>query len=209
MSFCTIADCNRKVRAHGLCNMHDLRMKRNGNAQVVKRVASYEGMTCSAPDCSNPILSKWLCVLHYNRWRDGRSLADPAAKEVQTCQVEGCNLVVKCLQLCDKHYRKQKYNEYRTKHPWRYRAYGQKRRQRMRDATPWPISEKDVEQRMLAQGQKCWMCGNDADTIDHVKPLAAGGLHILANLRPACLSCNSRKRSKWNGIAEIRTFIIN
>jgi len=43
----------------------------------------------------------------------------------------------------------------------------------------------------------CWMCGGPKETADHVKPLSAGGAHMLANLRPACLSCNSRKRCRW------------
>lgn len=36
-------------------------------------------------------------------------------------------------------------------------------------------------------------------TADHVKPLAKGGPHILANIRPACVSCNSRKHATWAG----------
>lgn len=43
----------------------------------------------------------------------------------------------------------------------------------------------------------CWMCGGPKETVDHVKPVVAGGPHILANLRPACRSCNSSKRDTW------------
>lgn len=46
-------------------------------------------------------------------------------------------------------------------------------------------------------GWRCWMCGDPADTLDHVKPLAAGGPHCLSNLRPACRSCNSSKGARW------------
>ncbi len=45
-------------------------------------------------------------------------------------------------------------------------------------------------------GGKCWMCGDVADSIDHVIPLARGGSNWPANLRPACRSCNSRKGAK-------------
>lgn len=58
-------------------------------------------------------------------------------------------------------------------------------------------------------GDQCWMCGGDADTLDHVKPLAALGPHILANFRPACKPCNSRKHSKWDGPRALKQFIIN
>jgi hypothetical protein len=41
----------------------------------------------------------------------------------------------------------------------------------------------------------CAYCGSEgALTRDHVKPLAKGGSNTLANIVPACLSCNSAKR---------------
>lgn len=43
----------------------------------------------------------------------------------------------------------------------------------------------------------CWLCGGPKQEIDHVKPLAKGGAHVLANLRPICLPCNRRKSDKW------------
>ena len=46
-------------------------------------------------------------------------------------------------------------------------------------------------------GDCCWVCGGAFEAIDHVKPLAKGGAHCLANLRPICTSCNSRKSDKW------------
>jgi 5-methylcytosine-specific restriction endonuclease McrA len=46
-------------------------------------------------------------------------------------------------------------------------------------------------------GDRCWMCGGPFEAWDHVKPLGKGGLHVLANLRPACKSCNSRKHDQW------------
>lgn len=49
----------------------------------------------------------------------------------------------------------------------------------------------------LSMFDGCWMCGNPADTVDHVKPLAKGGAHMLCNLRPACRSCNSSKNDRW------------
>lgn len=46
-------------------------------------------------------------------------------------------------------------------------------------------------------GGRCWMCGGTATEWDHVKPLSAGGLHCVANLRPACRSCNATKSNAW------------
>jgi 5-methylcytosine-specific restriction endonuclease McrA len=46
-------------------------------------------------------------------------------------------------------------------------------------------------------GWRCWLCGGEPTTWDHVKPSTKGGPHILANLRPACQPCNTRKLNRW------------
>lgn len=52
----------------------------------------------------------------------------------------------------------------------------------------------------------CYVCRAPATSLDHVVPVSKGGPHTAGNLRPACTSCNSRKRhtdllewleSKW------------
>lgn len=49
----------------------------------------------------------------------------------------------------------------------------------------------------------CDYCGGPGETLDHIVPLSRGGLHIPANLAPACLSCNSSKSNRllheWRG----------
>lgn len=77
------------------------------------------------------------------------------------------------------------------------RAYASRRRAALRSVLVLPFTVEQLSARMQYYGSRCWMCGVDADTVDHVKPLAAGGPHILANLRPACRSCNSRKADCW------------
>lgn len=55
----------------------------------------------------------------------------------------------------------------------------------------------------------CQICGkhidfdcdsnsNDYPTVDHIKPLSKGGLHIWSNVQLACRICNSLKSDKWN-----------
>ena len=46
-------------------------------------------------------------------------------------------------------------------------------------------------------GGKCYICGTEAEAMDHVKPLSRGGCNLPCNLRPICTSCNSRKHNKW------------
>lgn len=41
---------------------------------------------------------------------------------------------------------------------------------------------------------KCAYCGNDADTFDHIIPVAKGGTNEAWNIAPTCRSCNSSKQ---------------
>lgn len=101
-----------------------------------------------------------------------------------------------------------KENSARWKRQNRDRVWDSKARRRAR-MTGAKINPTSLAQRMAIFGSKCWMCGQPADSVDHVKPIAAGGQHILANLRPACLSCNSRKGAKWYGVANLALFRTN
>jgi 5-methylcytosine-specific restriction endonuclease McrA len=82
-----------------------------------------------------------------------------------------------------------------------------RRRARKRGTQVHPIKASSVLEKINYWGGACWMCSKQADTIDHVKPLAAGGYHMLANLRPACRSCNSSKGAKWFGPENLSMFI--
>lgn len=91
---------------------------------------------------------------------------------------------------------------WREANPERYRESRRERRRRRRsrerrgDAAA--IRPELIEQRVAYYGGRCWIC-RDApyEQMDHVKPLAAGGLHILSNLRPACAKCNRAKWQTW------------
>ncbi len=49
---------------------------------------------------------------------------------------------------------------------------------------------------LAAYGGCCAYCGEPATTMDHVTPLAQGGLHEPGNVVPACRPCNSRKQNR-------------
>lgn len=54
-----------------------------------------------------------------------------------------------------------------------------------------------VSARIELYGGLCYICGRDADAVDHVKPIMKGGAHLPCNLRPICKQCNGRKSDQW------------
>lgn len=82
------------------------------------------------------------------------------------------------------------------RHPEQRRERVRRRRARMR-ALPVLANAEVVAQRIAFYGGRCWVCGAEYEEIDHVKPIAAGGAHIGANLRPICGPCNKRKQAQW------------
>lgn len=78
----------------------------------------------------------------------------------------------------------------------RSRLDAQVRRARQRSTTVVPFTDEQLRQRM-SMFSGCWMCGGPFEHIEHVKPLAAGGAHMLANLRPSCGPCNWSKGHRW------------
>lgn len=71
-----------------------------------------------------------------------------------------------------------------------------RRRARMLGNLTIPFPESQLLAR-LSMFSGCWVCGGPADQVDHVKPIARGGAHILANLRPICGFCNQSKKDRW------------
>lgn len=93
----------------------------------------------------------------------------------------------------------------------RYAEWERRRRYRKANLTPFRFPTALIRARFEYFGNRCWMCGtNDTKlTVDHVKPLVAGGLHIPANIRPACGPCNSSKCNRWYGVRALDGFIHN
>lgn len=79
-----------------------------------------------------------------------------------------------------------------------------RRRARLRELPTAPFTLAQLEAR-LSMWPGCWICGGPKEAVDHVKPCAAGGAHMLANFRPICGTCNSGKNSTWHGPAWVVT----
>jgi len=63
------------------------------------------------------------------------------------------------------------------------------------------VTDALLAAKLRTWGKRCHDCHCPLEvtgvTWDHVKPLHRKGLHVLANLRPMCPTCNSRKGAKW------------
>jgi 5-methylcytosine-specific restriction endonuclease McrA len=92
------------------------------------------------------------------------------------------------------------YRRWRQGNPEKVAEFARRRRARVHAASIVPFTAEQLNQRMAYWGFKCWMCSGPFEAVDHVKPLAKGGPHVLANLRPACNPCNRRKSARWDGV---------
>lgn len=124
--------------------------------------------------------SRWCSDRHYRTWWQRQwTAANPEAvqrirKEVRARQTEEQQQRIRALK----------------------RLQAQVRRARKRNTMVLPFTDEQVRKRM-SMFPGCWMCGGPFEHIEHVKPLAAGGPHILANLRPSCGPCNLSKGYRW------------
>jgi 5-methylcytosine-specific restriction endonuclease McrA len=96
---------------------------------------------------------------------------------------------------------------YRVANPKTHADYIKRREANMAAVLNIPITMEQLQAKWDYWGGACWMCGDVATTTDHVKPLSKMGPHILANFRPACKPCNSRKHAKWFGPNDLARFM--
>lgn len=86
---------------------------------------------------------------------------------------------------------------WRIANPERRAEQAGRRRALQRSSAATRIPMALLAAKLAYWGWCCWMCGGEPSTWDHVKPLAKGGAHLLANLRPACGPCNGSKKARW------------
>lgn len=205
-NYCTIKGCSKAVNGRGLCPMHYRRWKLYGDALYAEKTSpgTWVGKTCIVDGCEAKVSGHGLCGLHLQRFRrhgdvDVSKRAANGTYGKTMCSRENCDVVAKTMGLCQKHYRQDNAD--------RYALHAANRRAAKRQRSVGDISWTAMQEKFAYWGNKCWMCASsDRLTIDHVKPLSKGGWHVLANIRPACLSCNCSKNSKWSGVSRLQVF---
>lgn len=217
---CTIEGCSDKHKARGLCNIHYRRLMRSGDPAGVRFKVPPSDEMKWCPRC-RAFVEKALFGVSRAR-RDGlTSYCRPCIKVVVVerdpdgAMRRAHSLKHRQTDAARRYQREWKRRE-KQQDPQRVRARRKKWEQQRRDvlkagwarntprrrarklaAPSIPFTDRQLDARLAYFGNRCWMCGAAADSIDHVKPLAKGGAHMLANLRPACASCNARKGARW------------
>lgn len=90
---------------------------------------------------------------------------------------------------CGKPFKPERHRQrHCPKHELRGRAHRSPTTRAQRDGT----GDYDRNRALVLAGNPLchWGCGRPATTADHLKPVARGGTHDLANLVPACGRCN-------------------
>ncbi len=197
---CEVPGCTNHQLAVGRCEGHYKRFKKYGEDYSEVPLGHYAmaqtRQHCSVDACDEPARTRYLCATHYRRWidNDGDIRAEvpigarPWAQE--TCSLDDCERPHAAGGLCMSHYLLEREALKRqVSHP-KARVSPESRNSRF---AFWGSDET---------ASRCYICGGPGREVDHVIPLANGGRHMPANIRPACRSCNSRKgnRIPWRDL---------
>jgi len=108
----------------------------------------------------------------------------------------------------NKERKKQASKKYKKNNPDKVLKSKAERRSLEVRACTIEFTKEQYFDRMSVFGFRCAYCGGPWEHDDHVIPLSKGGLHILANLRPACAHCNCSKGNKllseWKRIKDTK-----
>lgn len=215
---CSVEGCDGKHYGNGLCNKHYQKNRKYGSPLGVAVRKSKLAPTCQIDGCQREPRSRWqmgvtVCAMHYLRRMQTGSFDDPYADRSPDglCMADGCIAEVRSSfgQYCEAHYyrirREQLKGDPRYKD--QQRRHQADRRAREVAAFVESVSRAAV---MARDRWTCHLCKEKIPktakhpdglfgTLDHVVPLARGGLHSYANIKAAHLSCNCRKNANIVG----------
>lgn len=179
-----------------------------------QRICSFHSSQCVLTACQEPRAGR---SVHCKRHKNHRGIPLPAPAGMVTCRrcrhplpsasfyaghdwCKGCHQAYRATN-------RGRMQAWRAANRDRVLAYNRTYEPRMRELQKArsttirkrtvPFATAQLEQRFAYYGYRCWICRGPGEHADHVKPISAGGWHMLANLRPACARCNRRKNKTW------------
>lgn len=186
---CEVDGCDQTVYIKAWCRSHYTRWQRTRDVRADIPLQRHpEGpRPCAEEGCGEETSSGSWCTAHRtkratDRWRDKRH-------QLRELDPDGYR------EFIDRSVERAR--QWRKKNPERNKTLELRKRAKRAAAPRIPFTGKQLAQRMAYWGNRCWMCHGPFEVVDHVKPIVAGGWHALANLRPACDSCNSSKSGIW------------
>ena len=213
---CVVPDCAKVVVAKQMCNTHYARHRRNGTLEYVREPFDRSADNSAAKKCSS-----CLAVLGRTSFYQSARNKDGLRGTCKRCDNSANQARYKSnpepvLALQRKRYATTEYQERRAEYMEKYYAenfalYAQRsaeRRARQRAA----MVDKGITVKSLRarHGDNCVFCGRTMEfarqthgrispltaTIEHMTPLARGGLHSWGNVRLSCWADNSAKNQK-------------
>jgi hypothetical protein len=182
---CVIDDCPDPQLARGWCRMHYLRWYRLGSTDTPPR---FVPKPCAVETCTEFAVKLGWCVMHHARWKRRGTTDDPPPKPV-LCAAIGCLRAPQARGWCKPHYKQ-------------FTGQGSAHEMR-RYALKCGSETEPVDYALILAefGMTCHLCGGEIASrvdlnMDHVIPLARGGPHTYANIRPSHRWCNQRKHAK-------------
>jgi 5-methylcytosine-specific restriction endonuclease McrA len=192
---CGVEGCDRPTRIRGLCTTHRERANRNGDPLAhIPIGAKAPPKPCATDGCDEFARVRGYCRNHYTAVRLEEIKADP--ERLAAYKAYHASQHKKYVAANRDHVRAL-YRLWQLANPRKRRAGDARRYARIKTAPTIPFTLDQFHARMAYFGDRCWMCGGPFEAVDHVKPISKGGAHALMNTRPACKSCNSRKKDKW------------
>lgn len=205
---CSVENCSRPVRAKGMCNGHYERVKYFGGDPMPDRPLKGDVIPGKSW-CSR--CEQLLPVSEFYTSSRRKSGADPYCRKCKkhlsaTKYREGIRRASKAWREANADKMREYQQAYLDRYPERRKlsssTYGLNRRTRLEE-NGGDATVEQIEQRWDYYGRRCWVCHDDADSTDHVKPVSKGGTGWPANLRPICRSCNSAKSNTWPYLVEV------
>lgn len=101
---CSVDGCEKAVLARGWCKLHYSRWRRQGDPEVVLKIAKVS-VPCLVDGCSREHFGRGWCQMHYDRWRThGDPLVGARPDRVKTCTIVGCEKPHSSRGWCGMHY---------------------------------------------------------------------------------------------------------